>query len=143
LPSGALERHLLAALGLEVAAVPAPPRVEVRLVVRQPAEVVVEGPVLHHHHDKGVDREVARRGNAQSALAPRCGGDDRVRIKRQPRPGGEPGTHRGALEELSPRVVSISREGLESLRLKRILNIHQGDDTGAFCLRCKQAVYGG
>jgi hypothetical protein len=57
---GALERHLLAAFGLEVAAVPAPPRVEVRLVVRQPAEVVVEGPVLHHHDDDGFDRRVRR-----------------------------------------------------------------------------------
>jgi hypothetical protein len=29
------------------------------VVVAEPAEVVVERPVLHHHHDDGVDRRVA------------------------------------------------------------------------------------
>jgi len=44
----------------------------------QPAEVVVEGAVLHHQHDDGVDRHLARAGQAHAGLALGRLGEERV-----------------------------------------------------------------
>src|SRR3712207_7742175 len=42
-----------------------------RVGLLDPAEVVVERAVLHHHHDEVVDREVARAGQARRARGDR------------------------------------------------------------------------
>jgi hypothetical protein len=43
----------------------------------QPAEVVVEGAVLHHHHDDVVDTGLRRRGQGDRRPRPPRGGDAR------------------------------------------------------------------
>ena len=56
--------------------------------VRQPAEVVVEGPVLHHQHDEVVDRHVARGGKLRrERLA--AGGLAEEQVQRQRRGGAD------------------------------------------------------
>ena len=92
----------------------------------QPAEVVVERPVLHHQHDERVDRQVARRGDGPHPLAPSRLGDDRVRIEHEPHPGGEPGRARRALEEVAPGVEGVRGDRLEALGLPGIAEIVHG-----------------
>ena len=64
----------------------------------EPAEVVVERAVLHHHDDDVVDRHVAPRGQ-RPGLALRGLGDHGA--ARQPAQAGEAGDRRGAGEELA------------------------------------------
>ncbi len=76
---------------------------------RQPAEVMVEGAVLHHQHDDRVERQVARAGHVDPEALVRLG-EKRVGTEDGAEPRGEPPGHRGALEELpaAHRLVGIA-----------------------------------
>jgi hypothetical protein len=88
--------------------------------VRQPAEVVVERPVLHHHQDEVVDLDVARAGD-EGLAGLRVGGlaQDQVGGQHAGRPG-QPGGVRRALQEVpapecflvhGPRASSHAESG--------------------------------
>src|SRR5437588_6147098 len=55
------ERLVRSRVDGEAASVPSASCFEVLEVVAEPAQVVVEGSVLHHHDDDGVDRALGRR----------------------------------------------------------------------------------
>jgi len=82
---------------------------------RQPAQVVVERPVLHHQHDERVDRHVARARQLDLALlAPRFG-DQRVGVEHRAEPGGQARRDRGSLQEVAALQVLVGRVGGEPL----------------------------
>ena len=69
--------------------------------VGHPAEVVVEGPVLHHQHDDRVDGEVARRRQERAPLTAGGFGDERVGVQDGRERRRHPRGHRGPLQELA------------------------------------------
>ena len=85
----------------------------------QPAEVVVEGAVLHHQHDEGVDRQVARCRH-RLARPPGRLGEDRLGAERRDEAGGEAAAHRGTLKELP---AAKERAGSAALDLLGYLGI--------------------
>jgi hypothetical protein len=93
---------------------------------RVPAEVVVEGAVLHHQHDEGVDRDVLR-----ARQRPRPGRDlrglgDQGLARQRARHPREAGERRRAGEELPPAEVGIAIVGLEALAPLRVGKLAAG-----------------
>ena len=82
----------------------------------QPAQVVVEGPVLHHQHHEGVDGEVARGGQRRAALPARRLRHEHVGRQHRRHARGQARGHRGALQELAPAQVRLGRGAGEALR---------------------------
>jgi O-acetyl-ADP-ribose deacetylase (regulator of RNase III) len=62
---------------------------------------VVEGAVLHHEHDEGVDGEIARRGQVRAALAARRLGHQRVGRQQGRDRRGEAAGERRPLQEFA------------------------------------------
>ena len=93
---------------------------------RQPAQVVIEGAVLHHQHHEGVDRQVAGRGERHLALAARGLGDERVGVQDQTHGGGQAGRDGGPLEEVTPRVKRVGGDRPQPLGLERIAKVTHG-----------------
>ncbi len=79
-----------------------------------PAEVVIEGAVLHHQDDERVDRQVARLRERLSRRPLGRLGDQRLRRQHGRHPG-QPGDRCRALEELAPAQVLVAILGLEAL----------------------------
>ena len=98
--------HLLTRADAELMAVRAPTGIHVRVIGRQPTEVVVEGTVLEHHDDDGVDRRVRGRmihdaiGTQRAfgvTIAPVAGARAHERRERHRAHGG-----RGRAQEVAP-----------------------------------------
>ena len=97
--------------------------------VGHPAEVVVEGPVLHHQHDERVDRQVARRREVLAPLPLGRLGDERLG-RQHARQADGAGGHRRALQELAAAHGLVGRRLLETLELGRIELVHGPEATG-------------
>src|SRR5205807_2625357 len=94
--------------------------------VGQPAQVVVERAVLHHQHDKRVDRQVPRAGKVNAGLLSSRLRDERARAEHCRETTGEAGRQRGALKELPPLQVLVGRLPREPLRVVRIADVAHG-----------------
>ena len=100
-----------------------------RVGARVPAEVVVEGAVLHHQDDEGVDRQLARaREMGPRRVLGRLG--DQGLGREQARHPGEPGERRGPAEEVAPAQHVLPRSLLELLDPRRIRELPAGELRG-------------
>ena len=73
---------------------------------REPPEVMVEGAVLHHQHDEGVDGDVAGAREAVLGLNLRRLGDEGLGREHR-RQSGEPRQAGGAREELATPYTAV------------------------------------
>jgi hypothetical protein len=94
--------------------------------VGHPAEEVVEGPVLHHHDDVGVDGDVASGAPRGAALGRGRGGDQPVGPERRRQPEADTGGARRPLEELAPAQAFVGRHRIEPLGVRRIEHVGHG-----------------
>jgi hypothetical protein len=79
---------------------------EVVLVAAEPAQIVVERPVLHHHHDDGVDRAVRRLRVEQSTLREALPGQP-TRCERAERAAPADSDPTCGAQEVAPRNVLL------------------------------------